>query len=216
MSAMKPRTALLAGLACLLCAGPPARAADGVDISYANGLLTIRCAQAGLGEVLEKVGSATGMEVFLDDAVKGALLTVDVRAQPVSLALERVLEGQGVTYAMSLSPDGQRASRMYVGTAAGSAGSPSVVRGRPSVRRRAGHAAPAAEVDEDEADLADDSSPFPGLAQQSPITFEALIGAANASGLPPILDPSGRPIAVPQASPPAPPTQEKPAAPGNP
>src|SRR5213078_1283163 len=119
MSPMTPRTALLAGLACLLVARRAARAADRVRISYANGLLTDRCAHARLATVLERIGSATGTEVVLDGSVKGTLLTADVEAQPVSVALARVLEGLSVTYAMSPCPDGRRVSRMYIGTGGG-------------------------------------------------------------------------------------------------
>ena len=202
---MKPGTALLAGLACLLVAGRAARAADGVEISYANGLLTIRCAQAGLGEVLEKVGSATGMDVVLDDSVKGTLLTADVGAQPVSLALERVLEGLGVTYAMSLSPDGRRVSRMYIGTGGGHSPAASL----PAPRSLPTSAIPAADVDENDAGAIlsalsaagggskADPADLP-VTMPPPITF-ALMGSV------------GRPTPALPASPAAPATQEKPA-----
>jgi len=203
---MKRRTALLAGLACLLVAGRAARAADGVEISYANGLLTVRCAHARLATVLERIGSATGTEVVLDDSVKGTLLTADVEAQPVSVALERVLEGLGVTYAMSLSLDGRRVSRMYIGTGGGHWPAASL----PAPPSLATSAIPAADVDETDAGAIlsalsaaggvskADPADLP-VTMPSPITFEALMGRV------------GRPTPALPASPAAPARQEKPA-----
>ena len=105
-------------MACLagILAGSAAVAGEGVDVTYAGGLLTVRCADAELAEVLEQIGTATGMSLVLDEAVKSTSLTADIEAQPVQLALERLLEGRGVTYAMSLSADGQKVAQMYVGT----------------------------------------------------------------------------------------------------
>ena len=114
---MKPRTALVGCLAGLLAASAAgAGAGRNVDVTYAGGLLTIRCADAGLADVLEQVGSATGMALVLDDALKRAVVTAEIEAQPVQVALERLLEGRGVSYAMSLSPDGQNVAQMIVGS----------------------------------------------------------------------------------------------------
>jgi hypothetical protein len=116
---MKARTALLACVACFLAGAADTGADGGFDVTYASGLLTIRCTEAPLAEVLEQVGAATGMELVLDEAIKGTLLTAEIEAQPMNVAVERLLEGSGVSYAMSLSPDGQQVSRMYVGSEAG-------------------------------------------------------------------------------------------------
>ncbi len=113
MSGVRSRAALLAGVSWLLSA-PAAAPATGIDISYANGLLGIRCTRVSLGEVLKQVSSATGMQVVLDDVARETVLTADIDPQPVNVALERILEGQGVSYAMSLSPDGHGVSRIYV------------------------------------------------------------------------------------------------------
>src|SRR2546425_12970783 len=113
VAAMKARTALVACVT--LLGASAARAGDGVDITYAGGLLTIRCAEARLVDVLEQIGSATGTALVLDAAVKSTLVTANIEAEPVQTALEHLLEGRGVTYAMSLSADGQRVAQMYVG-----------------------------------------------------------------------------------------------------
>jgi hypothetical protein len=197
---MKARTALLACVACLLAGASGTVADEGVDVTYAGGLLTIRCTEAGLAEVLERIGSATGMELVLDDAIKGTLLTAEIEAQPVQFAVERLLEGRGVSYAMSLSPDGQHVSQMYVGSEAGgkSAASTSAA---PSGAPIPGAAAnrnhnlltpppvPAVmlvpdEDEEVEAGLDDDPSPFAGLAPGAlpAIPASALSTAPSAGG----------------------------------
>jgi hypothetical protein len=206
---MKRRPALIACFAGLLAGSVGARAAEPVDITYAGGLLTIRCAEAQLAEVLEQVGSATGMALVIDDAVKDMPLTADIEAQPVHVALERLLEGQGVSYAMSLSPDGQKVAQMYVGTESGGKSSASTGpgRARPPVlgvpgRRAEPVAPPAAPIavgitdddDEVDAELGDDASPFAGLASEampglpsspvSPAGASAVAARARTAGTP--------------------------------
>ena len=221
---MKRRPVLIACLAGLLAGPVSARAGEPVDLTYAGGLLTIRCADAELADVLEQVGSATGMALVLDDAVKHTLLTADIQAQPVHVALERLLEGQGVAYAMSLSPDGQNVAQMYVGTESGgkSSANTSAGRSRPPVlgvpgRPRPEPVAPPAspfaagfpdDDDEIDAELGDDASPFAGLAAEampglpssavSPAGASAAVSRAGTAGT------SGAPGTLP-----APPVEQK-------
>jgi len=180
---MKPRTALVGCLAGLLAASAAgAGTGRNVDVTYAGGLLTIRCADAGLADVLEQVGSATGMALVLDDALKRAVVTAEIEAQPVQVALERLLEGRGVSYAMSLSPDGQNVAQMIVGSGTESksamAGPGGLSRPAAPAPHRAAEPptsptlhlplAAAAADDEEEFDAeADDPSPFAGLAGES-------------------------------------------------
>lgn len=143
---MKPRTALAGCLALLAASAAGVAAGDALDITYAGGLLTIRCAQAELSDVLEQIGTATGMALVLDDAVKRTVVTADVEAQPVQVALERLLEGRGVSYAMSLSPDGQKVAKMFVGSGAESKSAAVATGGvsRPGSPVPAAHRAPEA------------------------------------------------------------------------
>jgi hypothetical protein len=214
MSGMKPRTALVGCLAGLLAASAGGAAAgDALDITYAGGLLTVRCADAGLADVLEQIRSATGMTLVLDDAVKSAVVTVDIEAQPVQAALERLLEGRGVSYAMSLSPDGKKVAQMFVGSgtearSASAAGNPS----RPGAPAPAAHRAPEPPApaaphlplpaigSDDEEDIdteADDPSPFAAMAAEgvpglptAPAPAPAVPAGANArpatQGTPPV------------------------------
>jgi hypothetical protein len=214
---MRVRPPLIACLAGLLGGAVAARAGEPVDVTYAGGLLTIRCAEAQLADVLEQVGSATGMALILDDAVKDTPLTADIEAQPVHVALERLLEGQGVSYAMSLSPDGEKVAQMYVGTEAGakSSTSPTAGRARPPVlgvpggRRPQPAAPPVAPIavgvpdddDEVDAELGDDVSAFAGLAAEalpalpsspvSPASVSAAAGRAGTAATPVVPVPFG-------------------------
>jgi hypothetical protein len=207
---LKPRFVLLAVLG-LLAAPPAARAGEPVDVTYASGRLTIHCAGTPLADVLEQVGSAVGLALVVDDSVKRAPLTADIEAQPVQLALELLLEGRGVTYAMSLSPDGQNVVQMYVGagTEAKDAGAASGGR-RPgavaaagprrpeavaALAARASMAAPDVDDDAEDPDEEDEPSPFAGMAE-------------SVSGLPstppaPVLGPASAP-AAPLGTPPVP------------
>jgi len=162
-----------------------------------------------VGEVLERVASTTGMELVLDGSVRGTRLTAEIEALPVSLALERLLEGSNVRYAMSLSPDGQAVSRMFVGTEARvrSAASPPAMDGGALLRALAKRtpaslpglrpASVADEDDEADAELDDGSLPFPGIPR------EAIPGILQ-SGLPLRGTASASPVAArPEQKPPS-------------
>ena len=197
---MKARTAVVGCLAGLLAASAAgAGAGESVDITYAGGLLTIRCADAGLADVLQKVGSATGMALVLDDAVKRAVVTAEIEAQPVQVALERLLEGRGVSYAMSLSPDGQSVAQMFVGSGpeskSAAAGTGGVSHPTATAPHRAAepptssplHLPLAAVVSDDEEELdaeADDPSALAALAGESVpgLPTAAVPAAAPAAG----------------------------------
>ena len=205
-----------AGLLAASAAG--VSAGDALDVTYAGGLLTVRCADAGLADVLEQIGSATGMALVLDEAVKGAVVTADIEAQPVQVALEGLLEGRGISYAMSLSPDGRNVAQMFVGSGAESKSGASAPGGlsRAGASTAAAHHGPGppmpttphlplpavAPDDEEETDAeADDPSPLAGLAAEG---FPGLPTApapaaqtgANARPAPPGTPPGTPPVPV--------------------
>jgi len=222
---MKKRMALVAGLAALLAGATAVTAGEAVDITYAGGLLTVRCKRAALGAVLEQIGTATGMTLRVDDAVRGTVLTADIEAQPVQIAVEQLLEGRGVSYAMSLSPDGRGVAQMFVGTdadksvastGAGRALGAAVPAAPPrrSPAPAAAHgpiAMPAPADDDDEVDAEpDDPSPFAGLPPDSVPGLPVVPPTAvtGATGRPAVIDSSGRPVTPPAI--PAPPQEQKP------
>ncbi|MGH9461321.1 MAG: hypothetical protein ACRD1X_08885 [Vicinamibacteria bacterium] len=109
--------------------------AQSLSISYQGNLLTIRCENASLGQVFEQIQSATGMELFLEDPVKSRRITADIDAQPLNLAVERLLAGVGVNYAMMYDPeDWQQVAKLFVGEGGGPLASSQPATGR-AVRR---------------------------------------------------------------------------------
>jgi hypothetical protein len=110
---MHKRVSSLYVAACLLA---PVLAYGQAQVSYAGGLLTIRCNEIPLNQVFEQIKASTGIELILEDAIKMTRLTANIEAKPVHMALERLLEGSGVNYAMTFDPqDWTRVTRIFVG-----------------------------------------------------------------------------------------------------
>jgi len=130
------------GAAPRLHAGPPA-------VEFNDGLLTIRCADAPLGGLLEQIKAATGMTLILEGSAAGLRLTAQVEALPVSTAIPRLLEGTGIDYALVADGrDPRRVATLYVGAGKG-APTPGAARGpavSPSVPAAAAEPAPVAEA----------------------------------------------------------------------
>ena len=117
---------LLAGLSMVILASftAPNAHSQSTSVSYRGGLITIRCSNATLEQVFEQIKSETGLELFLEDPVKSKRLTADIVAQPVNQALERLLAGAGVNYAMLYdSEDWQRVDKIFVGEGGGAVAS---------------------------------------------------------------------------------------------
>jgi hypothetical protein len=111
---------------CFAALAARAHAGDQPEIGYQDGLLTIRCADAPRGGVLDRIKAATGMTLILEGVAAGTRLTADVPAQPASLALQRLLEGTGVDYALVMErSDPRRVATLYVGDRKAAAAAPS-------------------------------------------------------------------------------------------
>jgi len=94
----------------------PTAASAQTTVSYESGLLTIRCSDAPLSQVFEQIRASTGLQLILEDAVKSRRLTADIEKQPFALAIERLLEGSGVNYAMSFDlQDWQKVAKIFIG-----------------------------------------------------------------------------------------------------
>ena len=94
--------------------------AQSLSVSYRDNLITIRCDNAALGQVFEQIKSATGMELFLEEPIKNKRLTADIESQPVSLAVERLLAGVGVNYAMMYDQeDWRQVAKLFIGEGGG-------------------------------------------------------------------------------------------------
>ena len=111
---MAIRTILLGAILALFTAQDAQ--AQSTSVSYQGGLITIRCSEATLEQVFEQIKSETGLELFLEDPIKSKRLTADIEAQPVNQALERLLAGAGVNYAMMFDRENwQRVDKIFIG-----------------------------------------------------------------------------------------------------
>jgi hypothetical protein len=194
---------VLAGL--LWATATLAAAGETPAVVYEDGLLAIRCADAPLGHLLDQVKAVTGMDLIFEGAAPTARLTAHLEAQPMSLALPRLLEGTGVDYLLVADgADPRRVATLYVGGV--KAGVPAAATPASAASRRAARprgAPPMAEPealpipeappepepssDDDEVDTTAEVEPPPGAG--------AIPGLApGAAGGQPMLDPFGRAI----------------------
>lgn len=165
---MKSRTAVLALATGLVLAATVVEVqAANATVTYKDGLVTIHCKDTPLSQVFDQLKAASGLQVILDGAVRSVRLTAEIDSQPLNFALERLLEGTGVNYAMFLDRGNwQRVAKIYIGSAGGSVarGGSSTPASTPTPPRRGPVARPAdvdEGVDEDEPDGGEPESPTP-------------------------------------------------------
>ena len=193
----RARAALALGLAAL--AG--AARADEPAVTYAGNALSVRCADAPLATVLERIQAATGVVLIVEGTGGTTRLTADVPALPVAQAIARLLEGTGVGYLLVADPaDASRIATVYVtdDKPPGAAASAAVPHPAAPPARRAATlpgALPQAVADaiaEAEAEAASDDDQEV-TTETPPVTVEAP-PAPPAPGFHAVLDPFGRPI----------------------
>ena len=91
-----------------------------VSASYEGGLLSISCRNAPLESVFEKLEEVAGVELILEDAVKNKRLTANLKNVPLAMAIQRLLEGSAVNYAVMMDPrDWGRVDKIFVGAGGG-------------------------------------------------------------------------------------------------
>ncbi len=89
-------------------------------VSFDGGLLTVQCNEVPISEVFGQIRAATGLELILEDEVSGKRLTANIQAQPVHLAIERLLEGSGVNFVVFFDyRDIQRVDKVFIGAGGG-------------------------------------------------------------------------------------------------
>ena len=94
--------------------------AQSVSASYEGGLVSISCSNAPLASVFEKLEEVAGLELILEDAVKNKRLTANLENVPLAMAIQRLLEGNGVNYAVMMDPrDWGRVDKIFVGAGGG-------------------------------------------------------------------------------------------------
>ena len=73
-------------------------------VTFDAGLVSISCQNAPLSAVFDLLEEVTGIELILEDAVKSTKLSADLTDVPLAMALQRLLEGNGVNYAVMMDP----------------------------------------------------------------------------------------------------------------
>lgn len=116
---VKRSVALLTMLVGLLSLSANA-GAQPVQVSFANGLLNVTCSNATLSSVFEKIEEVAGVSLIIEDAVKSKRLTADFQAIPIAMAVQRLLDGGGMNYAVIMDPrDWGRVDKVFVGAGGG-------------------------------------------------------------------------------------------------
>jgi hypothetical protein len=192
-------------LACLFLGVAALASGDQATVEYTGGLLSVRCADTPLAQVLDQIKAATGMALIVEGPTGPTRLTAEVSAQPMSLALPRLFEGTGVDYLLVADrADPRRIATLYVGdrkvgAAASVAGS---VAPRPLARPRAVEPEPMAipealsEVESPAEEGKDDEISTDVEHVKTPAGVAPPPVAAPAPGFHPVLYPFGRPIPV--------------------
>ena len=97
-------TIIIAGLcAASLFILNTAQASSGPDVSYSDGLLSVKSVNAPFLPVLESIGKATGIEIFVSRDLKPGNISVQIIDEPLEDALKRML--RGLSYAAVYSKD---------------------------------------------------------------------------------------------------------------
>lgn len=97
-----------------------AQPVSAVHVVHHGGLLTIQCKDAPLSSVFGLIEKEAGVELILEDEVKGKRLSANLSDVPVSMAVQRLLEGAGVNYIVMMDPSNWgRVGKIFVGAGGG-------------------------------------------------------------------------------------------------
>jgi len=78
-------------------AAPPV-AAKGIDVTQNQGLLSVRCLQANIHEVLEKIAQTAGLNLVVDDGVRHEV-SLNLENLPPDRIIESIASGYGLALA---------------------------------------------------------------------------------------------------------------------
>lgn len=142
-----------------LCLTPSLSSAQGnLTVSYSEGRLTLMCSDVPLEQVFDQIKATTGMELILEDDIKNTRLTANIVAQPLRFAMERLLAGSGVNYALFFNQqDWQKVDKIFIGAGGGGPATPSrQATTRPPSRRQTRRPTPVEEDPYPEEDMVEE------------------------------------------------------------
>ena len=107
--------------------------AQPVTVTTQGGLVSISCTNAALSDVFAQVEQQLGVELILEDSVKGKRLSAELVDVPLQMAVNRLLEGAGVNYIVLMDPQNWgRVSKIFVGGGGGGSNRPAPPRRGPA------------------------------------------------------------------------------------
>jgi hypothetical protein len=180
------------------------------EVRRVGDTLDVRATAAPVSEVLDRIARETGMKVTYDGSPPRARVSVTLTGVTPAQAVLRVLEGQGLNYALRMDPRAVRveALLMVAGSGSGSGsgagtGAPAPMPNRPIPGTRQIDREPDVAEPDDEAP-AETPGPSPEEQQRKPFAFPG--------------GPSGpaMPLMLPTPAPPTTAASPSPAAPQNP
>ena len=96
--------------------------AQPANVHYQDGLVSVECTNASLEQVFRQIEAQAGIELILEDSVKSKRLTASLTAEPLQLAVQRLLDGAEVNYVVLMdTANWSRVSKVFVGAGGGSA-----------------------------------------------------------------------------------------------
>jgi len=188
-----------------------------VSVKAANGHLDVVATTAPLADVLDRVARQTGMKIVYEGAAPRQLVTVSLLGRTPAEAVNALLEGQGLNYALIADASGTTVQTLLM---AGSTGPARASSSSGSAPPRATMVAPPLSSP-DSADEPDEEEPAqaeiaPAAGEPAPPGTEAPSPTPGTPGvLPPGMSPAGTPAGAtpPTANPGAAPAAPSPASP---
>jgi hypothetical protein len=85
-----------------------------LEVSAADGRLTIRTIGTPLADVLQEVARKTGMQVVFETKPPRQLVSANIEGLPEEEAIARLFEGQSLSWAVQLAPNRRRIERVVI------------------------------------------------------------------------------------------------------
>jgi hypothetical protein len=186
----------VAGLALAAVLAARAGAAQ-TEVRRAGDHIDVRANASPISEVLDRIAHETGMKVTYDGPPPRARISVALTGVTPAQAVLRVLEGQGLNYAMRMDPRAVRVETLLMVAASGAGSTPAPVRPQPGPRTIDREP----DVTEPEEETPSEA-PAPAPAERRPFPFPG--GPPPSGPAMPLVLPTPPPAATASPSPPAP------------
>ncbi len=94
--------------------------AQSLRVSHEAGLLDIHCENEPLSNVFNRIEQEIGVSLIIEPAVEAKMLSASFQGVPVAMAVQRILEGTGVVYAVMMDRrQWGRVDKIFIGAGGG-------------------------------------------------------------------------------------------------